>query len=112
MQEFKQSTHPTTVVSEILSMISDTTDEEQTKKEIDETNNPVLAAKNGFMLLLQLFKNNETLHPLKEFMSRKRTERDGNMVDGILTVHSRKRNTSKSLLSNSFYAKSFTNILW
>jgi hypothetical protein len=105
-KELKQSTLPTTLVSEILSLLSDTTDEEETKKGIDETNDPVLAAKNGFMLLLQLFKNNrEQLHPLKEFMSRKRTERDGNMVDGILTVHTAEKETLQEFVEQFILRK-------
>ena len=104
-RELKQSTQPTTIVSEILSLIFDTT-EEETKKEIDETNDPVLAAKNGFILLLQLFKNNrEQLHPLKEFMSRKRIERDGNMVDGILTVHAAEKKTLQEFVEQFILRK-------
>jgi hypothetical protein len=105
-KDLKHSTHPKTLVSEILSMISDTTDEEQTKNEIDGTNKPILAAKNGFFLLLQLFKNNkEQLHPLKEYMSRKRIERDGNMVDGILTVHTAENETLQDFVEQFILRK-------
>jgi len=61
--------------------------------------NPFIAAKNGFLLLLQLYKNNkEQLHPLKEFMSRRQIVRDGNMVDGILTIHAARNDTLKSFI--------------
>ena len=91
-KELKQSTQPTTLVSEIIALISDMTCEEEIKNAIDLKGNAVVAAKNGFILLFQLFKNNrEQLYSLKEFMSRKRTERDGNMVDGILTVQAAER---------------------
>jgi hypothetical protein len=104
--ELKQATQQTTFVSEILSLISDTTDEEEIKNAIDLKGNIVLAAKNGFMLLLQLFKNNrEQLHPLKEFMSRKRNERDGNMVDGILTVHSAESETLQEFIEQFILRK-------
>lgn len=87
-KEIKQSSQPTTPISDILKLLSQTSSEEEIKTEIDNTDSPVLASKFGFILLLQLFKNNrEQLHPLKEYMSRKRIERDGNMVDGILTIH-------------------------
>lgn len=51
-------------------------------------NDPISAAKNGFLLLFQLCRSNsEQLHPLKEFMSRKQIIREGNMADGLLGIH-------------------------
>lgn len=105
-KELDQSSQPTSLISEILSVITDKADEEETKKQIDATDDPVLAGKNGFILLLQLFKNNrEQLHPLKEFMSRKRTERDGNMVDGILTVHTAEKETLQEFVEQFILRK-------
>lgn len=105
-KEIKQSTQPTTLVSEIISLISDKTDEEGLKNAIDLKDNVVVAAKNGFLLLFQLFKNNrEQLHPLKEFMSRKRIERDGNMVDGILTVHTAEGETLQEFVEQFILRK-------
>ncbi|WKK57440.1 hypothetical protein [Sphingobacterium sp. BN32] len=105
-KDFNQSIQPTSLVSEILSLIPDTNDEEETKRAINQTNDPILAGKYGFMLLLQLFKNNrEQLHPLKEFMSRKRTERDGNMVDGILTVHKAEKEILKDFVEQFILRK-------
>ena len=105
-KELKQSTQPTTLVSEILTLISDTTDEEEIKNSIDLKGNVVVAAKNGFILLFQLYKNNrEQLVPLKEFMSRKRIERDGNMVDGILTVHTAEKETLQEFVEQFILRK-------
>ena len=105
-KELKQATEPTSSLAEILELIPDTEDEENIKKEIDATNDPVMAAKYGFMLLLQIFKNNrEQLHPLKEFMSRKKIERDGNMVDGILTVHTAENDTLQDFVEQFILRK-------
>ncbi|MEI6678264.1 MAG: hypothetical protein WCL21_06635 [Mariniphaga sp.] len=89
-KELQQSIHPSSKISEILPLISDDSNEEEIFQNIETKNssNPVKAAKYGFFLLFQLYKNNkEQLHPLKEFMSRKQIVRDGNMVDGILSIH-------------------------
>ncbi|WP_456304892.1 hypothetical protein, partial [Chryseobacterium indologenes] len=105
-KDFNQTLQPTSLVAEILSVIPETNDEEETKKAIDQTKDPILAGKYGFILILQLFKNNrEQLHPLKEFMSRKRTERDGNMVDGILTVHKAEKETLKDFVEQFILRK-------
>lgn len=49
---------------------------------------PIVAAKNGFLLLFRLYlENKELLHPLKEQMSRKQMIREGNMIDGLLFFH-------------------------
>jgi len=86
--EFDNSINPTSLISEILSFLTLNNIEEEIKKEIDTSKNPVTVAKNGFLLLFQLYKNNrEELYPLKEFMNKKQTNRDGNMIDGILTIH-------------------------
>jgi hypothetical protein len=81
---------PKIFISEVLSLISDATNEESIKEEIvtPKSSNPVLIGKNGFFLLLLLYKNNkQQLSPLKEFMSRNQMIREGNMADGILTLH-------------------------
>lgn len=92
--DLQQSVKSTSLIKDILSLISSSTNEEETKMEIDKTNDPVIVGKHGFMLLLQLFKNNrEQLHPLKEFMSKKRLERDGNMIDGLFIVHNAESET-------------------
>lgn len=106
----KQSTQTTILVSEVLSLIPETTDEEEIKKEIkkeiEENNDPFHAAKNGFMLLLQIFKNNrEQLFPLKEFMSRKRIERDGNVVEGLFTVLTAEKETLQEFVEQFILLK-------
>lgn len=107
-KELMQSTQPTSTISEILSVISNNEKEEEIKNEI-ETNpssNPVVAAKNGFLLLLQLYLNNkEQLHPLKEFMSRKQIVRDGNMVDGILAIHKSEKETLQEFVEQFILRK-------
>lgn len=105
-KELNQAIEPTSSLAEILELIPDTEDEENIKREIDATNDPVIVAKSGFMLLLQIFKNNrEQLHPLKEFMSRKKIERDGNMVDGILTVHIAENETIQNFVEQFILRK-------
>ncbi len=103
-----QSTQATSTISEILSVISNNEKEEEIKNEI-ETNpssNPVVAAKNGFLLLLQLYLNNkEQLHPLKEFMSRKQIVRDGNMVDGILAIYKSEKETLQEFVEQFILRK-------
>lgn len=106
----KQSTQTTILVSEVLSLIPETTDEEEIKKEIkkeiEKNNDPFHAAKNGFMLLLQIFKNNrEQLFPLKEFMSRKRIERDGNVVEGLFTVLTAEKETLQEFVEQFILLK-------
>jgi hypothetical protein len=89
-KELGNSAQDSNIVSDILLQISEKDIEEEIKNKIETraSDNPIIAAKNGFMLLLQLYMNNkEELHPLKEFMSRKQIIRDGNMVDGILNIH-------------------------
>ncbi|MCX6304400.1 MAG: hypothetical protein NT040_05495 [Bacteroidetes bacterium] len=89
-RELENTIEQSTLVSDVVSLISDTPDEETRKKAIrtSASSNPVIAAKDGLILLFQLFKNNrQELHPLKEYMSRKQTIRDGNMVDGLLNIH-------------------------
>lgn len=93
-------------LSEVLVLISEKEDEEIIKGEIDKSNNPIIVAKFGFMLLLQIFKNNrEQLYPLKEFMSRKKIARDGNMVDGILTIHTSENETIQDFVEQFILRK-------
>jgi len=85
----KQLVEPTTTITKVLSQFSGKTDEEIIFNEIDTSNSgkPFDAAKNGFLLLFQLYSNNkEQLHPLKEFMSRKQIMREGNMIEGLLSI--------------------------
>lgn len=90
LRRFSDYTPEGTLLTEILSKILLGEFEEEIKHSITTraSDSPVAAATNGFLLLIQLYVNNkEQLHPLKEFMSRKQIIRDGNMVDGILTIH-------------------------
>jgi len=90
LRKFPDISSDNTLLTNILSKISVGEFEEKIKHSITTraSDSPVAAAINGFLLLMQLYVNNkEQLHPLKEFMSRKQIIRDGNMVDGILTIH-------------------------
>ncbi len=103
--EIMQSTKPTSLLLEIINLIPENK-EEEVKNAIDLKGDIVVAAKNGFMLLFQIFKNNrEQLHPLKEFMSRKRIERDGNMVDGIMAVHLAENETLQEFIEQFILRK-------
>lgn len=107
-EELKNSLQASSFVSDIISQISDNGGEEELKNKIETraSDNPVIAAKNGFILLLQLYKNNkEQLPPLKEFMSRKQTMRDGNMVDGIMTIHSAQNETIQEFVEQFLLRK-------
>lgn len=89
-KELGQKISSSTSISHVITQLPENVDEESKKVEIktSASSNPVIAGKNGFLLLFQLYKNNmQQLHPLKEFMSRKQIVRDGNMVDGILIIH-------------------------
>lgn len=73
----------------------------------------MVAAKNGFLLLFQLFKNNrEQLHPLKEFMSRKRMKGMEIWSTVYWQYILQRVKHYRNLLNNLFYAKSFTDIQW
>jgi len=90
------------IISDVLSQIPVEETEEEIKNSIKTraSDNPIDAAKNGFLLLFQLYKNNkEQLHPLKEFMIRRQIIRDGNMVDGILTIHEARSETLKEFIT-------------
>ena len=107
-KELKQSAQATMKISKILTLIPDRTDEEEIKNEIASTpsKNSVFAAKNGFILLLQLFKKNkEQLLPLKEFMSRRQIIRDGNMADGLLTIHAAENDTLQEFIEQFILRK-------
>jgi hypothetical protein len=85
----KKST-PESAIKEILSSIHDELNEETLYSDIDTKaySSPIISAKNGFLLLFRLYlQNKDMLHPLKEFMSRKKMIREGNMVDGLLALH-------------------------
>ncbi len=100
-KDINKSTESKLIVTDVLSNMPDGEIEEDLKNSIQTraSDNPFIAAKNGFLLLLQLYKNNkEQLHPLKEFMSRRQIVRDGNMVDGILTIHAARNDTLKSFI--------------
>ena len=95
-KELKPSAQPTTLISDIISLIPEKAKEEEIKNAINLKGDSVVAAKNGFLLLLQLFKNNrDQLSSLKEFMSRKGIARDGYMVEGLLTVPQQKMKRCK-----------------
>lgn len=105
-KELKPSAQPTTLISDIISLIPEKAKEEEIKNAINLKGDSVVAAKNGFLLLLQLFKNNrDQLSSLKEFMSRKRIARDGNMVEGLLTVHSAENETLQKFVEQFILRK-------
>lgn len=86
----KKST-PESTLKEILSGIPAELDEVTLYYDIEtkSDSSPAEAAKNGFLLLFRLYlENKELLPPLKELMSRKQMIREGNMVDGLLALHS------------------------
>lgn len=86
----KKST-PESTLKEILSGIPAEMDEETLYYNIETKadSSPAEAAKNGFLLFFRLYlENKELLPPLKELMSRKQMIREGNMVDGLLALHS------------------------
>lgn len=87
-KDLKPATAESTL-QQILSAIPEELNEETLYNEIDkQLDDPIEAAKNGFLLLFRLFiENKEQLHPLKEFMSHKDMIREGNMVDGLLAFH-------------------------
>lgn len=87
---------PESTLIEFISGISKELEEEILYYEIDTKadSNPAEAAKNGFLLLFRLYiTNKELLYPLKEFMSRKQMIREGNMVDGLLALHTAEADT-------------------
>jgi len=89
------------IISDVVARMPEGKTEEEIKESIETraSDNPIIAAKNGFLLLFQIYRNNkEQLHPLKEFMSRKQIIRDGNMVDGIMTIHTAKKEELKSFI--------------
>lgn len=77
-------------VIELISRMTEEQDEETLYYDIEAKadSSPEEAAKNGFLLLFRLYtQNKELLHPLKELMSRKQMIREGNMLDGLLALH-------------------------
>lgn len=86
----KKST-PESSLNEILLGIPKELDEETLYYDIKTKadSSPEDAARNGFLLLFRLYlENKDLLPPLKELMSRKQMIREGNMVDGLLVLHS------------------------
>jgi len=84
---------PATPVAQILQGMHVGDDEPTLTQSIESrpTSDPIEAATNGFLLLFRLYnENSRYLHPLKDFMTRKEMIREGNMVDGLLSVHAAK----------------------
>lgn len=82
-------------LQQVLSTVPSAQDEETLYESIETKpgSNPVEAGKFGFLLLFRLYnENKEFLHPLKEFMNRKQMIREGNMIDGLLALHTAEEN--------------------
>lgn len=92
---------PDSTVQQILSGLPTDKDEEKLYEAIETNANssPLEAAKNGFLLLFRLYmENKDSLHRLKEFMSRKQMIREGNMVDGLLFIHTGQSDTIENFI--------------
>lgn len=82
--------------------------EENILSQENRNNTPAENAKIGFELLLSIYKNNKQQLPkLKEFMSRNRIIRDGNMADGLLRITSQLQET----IADFIYSFIFKSIL-
>lgn len=96
-----KSITPQSSVKQVFSGLTEEMDEEKLYNVIETKpeSNPTEAAKNGFLLLFRLYKENkELLHPLKEFMSRKQMIREGNMVDGLLALHNSEEDSIENFI--------------
>jgi len=76
-------------INNLISLLPETITEEnlyhnfQTKASSD----PLIAAKDGFLLLFRLYKENENkISDLQEFMIRKQMLREGNMIEGLISI--------------------------
>lgn len=95
------NTTPESSLLEVLSGINTETHEETLYNAIETkaNSNPAVAAKNGFLLLFNLYlKNKEMLHPLKDIMNRKQMIREGNMVDGLLNFQNYESDSIKDFV--------------
>ena len=82
------SVNPNSTVQEVIAALPAALDEESLYHSIEAkaASDPYEAAKQGFLLLFRLYRENiDMLHPLKEFLSRKKMLREGNMLEGLLS---------------------------
>ncbi|MCK9401482.1 MAG: hypothetical protein M0Q51_16005 [Bacteroidales bacterium] len=105
----KHSAEKTSPVAQILPLLPAKDEEEEAiYDEIDTSPSakPVSAARNGFILLFVLYRNNkDQLHPLKEFMSRKQIIRDGNVADGLLSIHNEENESLEEFVAQFILQK-------
>lgn len=93
--------NPVSSLKEVLSLLPARPDVESIYHSIETKpeSNPVTAAAYGFKLLFKLYlENKEELQPLKEFMARKQMIREGNVIDGLLYLHTRDTNILKDFI--------------
>ena len=101
-------TSPDSTVLQVIDNLSKDQDEETIFENIETSpsSKPFAAATKGFLLLFRLYKENkELLHPLKEFMNQKEMIREGNMVDGLLSLHSSEKVSIKDFVDEFLLRK-------
>ncbi|TAM98782.1 MAG: hypothetical protein EPN39_08280 [Chitinophagaceae bacterium] len=92
-------TEPNTFLENIFVSITDNENDLSIKGR-DKNNTPQLRAKYGFELLFKLYANNkEQLPQLKEYMSRNRIIREGNMADGLFAITNHLKNGIEDFIS-------------
>jgi hypothetical protein len=99
---------PNSTIGEVISAIANTVEEETLYNSIETMpdSEAVKAARLGFLLLFRLYsENKEFLHPLKEFMNRKQMIREGNMIDGLLSMHIAKEDTLRAFIEQFLLRK-------
>lgn len=96
-----EKANPTSTLKQVLSYIPARQSVESINDSIETRpeSKPVSAAAYSFMLLFKLYnENKEQFHSLKEFMTRKQMIREGNVVDGLLYLHTCETDTLENFI--------------